>query len=255
MSFFLYYAPGRSGLFSTPEVYRAALDELGLAGVLAGTTCESRRVEQEGPDGGAGVVFVPHVATSPCGGERLCGVYKERQTWYPGPKDDDGVARYWIGHFNDAAPGPGDLDRGVAIASTAFRMADGEEWQIPIAQGLPQRRTLTPEGEDALVPRTEHVGFHAQAMAFLETVVPHSADLTQMPDPALAELWALASSALGLLYRVGELECKVLGLFEVGGEASLFRVCLESIGYSVVMADVAALEDDEAEAGDEKKSE
>lgn len=255
MGFFLYYVPGAPALPTGEGVYASLLDKLGLATTLSGTTCESVKVEQNGPDGGPGVVFVPHVAVSPCEGTHRCGVYADAQTWIPGPKDDagdgKGSVRYWIGYFNDAVPGPDDLSRGCTLYSREREMGDGRMWRVPVAETLPLRRMLDAEGEDIAVPRAEHRAFHALANEFLEMVLPHSADMTEMPEWEIERYWALAAGGLGLLYRVDVFECKVLGLLEVGGDSSLINVCLDTIGYSLVVADMEALEDEEAP---EKKS-
>jgi hypothetical protein len=211
---FLYYIPGGAAGLSTPEAFDLLMEKIGLGGVWGGVGhWANRQVENNGPDGGAGLIVAPYPRGQESG---RVGFYPAEQKWFK--RSEKGEVRsvkwevgsgkeeknYWLGYFNESRPGPGDLLReGRGIWRTwGVRLRDGNEWEIPIAHALPTHRYLGTDGEVKRERLPEFRAYREQLERFLaayENAV--NGDGTILFDED--ELYSLAGEALGLVYHVG----------------------------------------------------
>jgi len=198
----LYYLPNQQ-LVSFGDAVQA-----GLAHAFDGPAITCRGV-QRGPDGGAGAVF---------GVEGVDARYMpERQDWKGAPG-----TKWGVGYWRSSKPGPADLARPEQIGGHAVRLADGHEWLIPVARYLdggtafPERLQLGPDGQWAqtgTIPQYADICRQAEtAWAALSTRLED--DETGTVEFTLHDEAQLAAQALGVNYRVGPVECSLLGLFD-----------------------------------------
>lgn len=113
----------------------------------------------------------------PCGPSRTAGtlchwptargeqaqpvIASDRQTWYEAkPRDGLPKGRVWIGYETARRPRPVDLQRTKLHPGQAVRLADGQDWLVPIVRELPQLYGYDDDGELATrfdVPRYQDV--------------------------------------------------------------------------------------------------
>lgn len=140
------YMPGKRR--SLPEVldecgagwFRDPSDSLAFAEVLEG-----------GPDGGGGMLAFDDQCRRPL------AAMGPGQKWTP-CVEAEGVeaGQYWVGVWEDCRPTPDDLQRADVVESYPVRLADGQEWLVPIAPLLPKRLTLnraTGQQEDVVLSK------------------------------------------------------------------------------------------------------
>ena len=159
MSSVLYFVPNRTAI---------TLDDargLGL-GYAFEQKPDARKVIGAGPDGQPGVVFADESRV-----ERL-GYHKDDQTWMKIPGSDA-----WAGYETKSPPGPEGLARTKMLAGHFVKLADGNQWLVPIA------RSIEP-GADSLV-------YHCP----LPRTIGLADDGSWSHDevrPVYAELWSIA---------------------------------------------------------------
>jgi len=124
MAGFLYYIPGQTRAITVDEVRRLGL---GYAFPAAMTPCQ---IHGGGPDGGVGVVVA-----DPAKVEKI-GCYLDEQTWRRDPATDVSGANVWVGIYNDARPGPADLERNESLGGHWVTLCDGAKWHVPVARGI-----------------------------------------------------------------------------------------------------------------------
>ena len=117
MAGFLYYLPELDRSIKIDDA-RAA----GLGYAFARRICGNTFHTTE-PFGGPGVVFADPDRVA------KIGFYKE-QTWRPVPGKP-----YWIGFYPERRPGPADLARPKMLDGHFVRLADGNDWLVPVARG------------------------------------------------------------------------------------------------------------------------
>lgn len=163
MAHYLVYIPGAEG--ADP----AQLDRVGLEGLQRGCaqltedriddTPQAFPILNDGPDGGAGVIFSWLDPRAPDKNPRA-GHFADSQTWTPAPPDPVRklpAKRYWLGIETARPPRPDDLARRHQLHGLEILLAGDEDlpreqrqgWRIPSALTLPARYVLDPEtGEE-----------------------------------------------------------------------------------------------------------
>ena len=124
----LYYLPGLEGLTLDHTA------EVGLAHAFE-ADCTCRRVMASGPDGGAGVIAVDHRR------QPEPGYFADKQTWIKIPGNKTGA---WVGRYTDRPVLPEDLARQEQLDGHLVRLADGQEWLVPVARGCGETRDGQP---------------------------------------------------------------------------------------------------------------
>lgn len=115
---------------------------------------------------------------------------------------------FWLGHEKGKPPRPEDLERRRLRAGPRVRLADGQEWQIPVAQMLPRVLGLgKPRPTDAYRP------FWALTMRAVEEWLQlgEGGPFWRCADD---QLFAFACAALAINYRVSPVVCDWLGLID-----------------------------------------
>lgn len=120
MTSFLYYVPGhQADMISHEQIIKAGIGY--VFDKPGDVTCNSLR--SSGPDGSSGAII-----TNPLRIEPGRNQYKpDMQTWI---KNES--AGYWVGIWNDAKPGPDNLQRRKTLRGRRLELADEQEWLIPI---------------------------------------------------------------------------------------------------------------------------
>ena len=139
----LYFLPGRQHA----ELKDVA--ELGLAHAFE-RQLTPRQVTGTGPDGGPGVICADDTRAPGF------GFHGDRQEWLKIPGNPAGA---WVGRYTDQPVLPADLERDETLPGLLVKLADDQEWLVPIARGwaeqddkvcwyeaLPTRTSLDEEG-------------------------------------------------------------------------------------------------------------
>lgn len=152
------------------------------------------------------------------------GYFPDRQTWV-GPTTD-GV---WIGFANDAPPTPEELARETQLRGHLVRLADGNNWLVPVARAFTDGRwTSSLPRKLAYDTATQTWTYDKPEMRFqpLWDIASKWMDyisqggekddegnVETVVDVSVAEAAQLCSDVLSFNYCVGPLECSQLGLF------------------------------------------
>ena len=181
----------------------------------------------------------------------------ESQTWVPTdnplPKDAADADRPWIGMFNDNRPTPAELLRADALDGHTVRLADGNDWLIPVARGFHETQGAGLVNVCRLPRAIRRVGGEWQREGVLgryaalwagavrwwdyytgkvEAAADPGADGETTPVPlSFDESLDLATLALATNYRVGADE---LGLATLFDEAVVRDVLLALIDWPFV---------------------
>jgi len=178
-----------------------------------------------GPDGGRGLLIG-------CHGEQLVRYAPDVQTWTAGPRPEGDQPAFWMGRVNDAELSPDRFARAEQVAGHPTRLADGNDWTVPIIRSsvagsaLPQRMVLDERGEWSSRPLEVYARHQQDAervwtllMATVRAANQEADDAAddQAPEsvgmtvPALADV---AVRVLGINYTLGAAEVGWLGLFD-----------------------------------------
>ena len=206
---FLYYLPQQSRV--TAEVIDASDLRYALEPGHV-TTCQVVR----GPDGQSGLVIAESSAPA-----TIIGYHEQSQTWRSAPKKP-----YWVGIDARKKPKPESLKRPNALSGHLVELADGNRWMVPVARAfleddgdlryycaLPHTVDLDEDGHwmvGNVQERYSHLWLIAEKWwdAKKSATVGDSRvslDFGELHDSALA--------ALQCNYRLGKVECVLLGLF------------------------------------------
>jgi hypothetical protein len=202
------YIPGIRGASLEP------LRQLGLSDLLdAQTTCMTIDVHRDGPDGGAGVCFhwESPVADAP-GSPAPPGVHLEDQIWQPcKPNVAAGrqAAAFWLGRPKGDFVSPATLSRPRQLPSTAVRLADGNDWLVPIAVKLPHKITLDADGEPIRKVASRYEQFYQRAEKYFALLRGHR----RGEERELAGAYHFAVEALAFNYRFNRDVADFLDLF------------------------------------------
>lgn len=237
---FFYFAAG----VNAPHPKHDALTRWGLGYACDGNGDIVRRdTIGTGPGGKPGVVF----SRPGCGD---LGYYADKQTWRQIPPQllADGAPPVWIGYDRRALPGPDNLRRVNQLAGHSVKLADGQHWLCPAAiaidaenirgdspdwaRTLPMRSTLDDEGHwQRSDLRSEYVALWEVAKAYWFAF--HDAAIEVEPGTAgvrfdFAGAHDAVVTCLAANYRVGPVECDLLGLLD---ETVLTEVLQASIDW------------------------
>jgi hypothetical protein len=211
MAGFLYFIPE----LSHDKCDEAKLREIGLGAALADVlrrfqpshNCIVAPLRGKGPGGQQGTFVYP----IPLNGARpqTPGFNGPQQEW-----TDAGA--YWIGVERDCVPGPGDLVRPKTLDGPAVELRDGNAWAIPLMRTpiadspvshLPEVFGIGPKGvRSTRIAREYRELWELSAVAWDILVGKATASF----DDAVT----MAARFLGVNYRVGETECRLLELFD-----------------------------------------
>ena len=133
----LYYLPGLEGLTLADTA------KVGLGHAFE-ADCTCRRVMASGPDGGAGLVAVDHRR------QPEPGYFADKQTWLKIPGNGAGA---WVGRYTDRPVLPEDLAREEQLSGHPVRLADTQEWLVPVARACGETRDGEPVTYQAVPTR------------------------------------------------------------------------------------------------------
>ena len=225
MSTFAYFVSG-----ARPGWSHDKLVSLGLGYALEDK--HTARGCDNGPGGQNGIV-VCHGTNS----DGRLGYFPERQSWRKIPDTD-----LWCGCDNKEKPTPDDLARVQQITGQWQVLDDGHKWLLPTARrwvemddrllwdySLPRRLSLNDNGQwvpGEVKPRYERLW--AMAMAYEQAAADAAAnatgDVVRFEFPELDEL---AITALQVNYRVGPVECDLLGIYDDAARSRIVAVLLD----------------------------
>jgi hypothetical protein len=243
---FLYFIPE---CVDPPELDKLA--QWGLAYAFEAPPAWTLKGGGSGPGGASGLLMAGQ-------GTEL-GYVPARQTWRELPivdfqlpiTQDDRKTRSWLGFWNEKRPGPQTLGRRAMLSGHAVRLADGQEYHIASARkmvtaggtigalcALPHRRDV--DGEGRWKKRTllaEYAELWAIAERFWDFYLGASSGAgagTETPaaDVAAARiddelLYAWATAALAVNYRVAAVECAMLELFDDRNVLEVLRALID----------------------------
>jgi hypothetical protein len=147
---YLYFVEGRT----VESIDRAELDAWGLGYIadrdgVKPTGCRSMK----GPGGVSGVTFAMRARQ-----ENQNIIYQEEsQEWRAmemagdAESPDGKGTKLWVGWWKHAPPRPADLERRETLKGAKVKLADGNEWIVPVLREWPVKDgdPPAPEGEDA----------------------------------------------------------------------------------------------------------
>lgn len=193
----VYYLPERR------EPDAAALEAAGLTGVLPVGKRAWRQVSR-GPDGGAGLIVCATAA----------GYYPERQAWSESPLDADS---WWIGIEGSVTPD--DLVRDETLQGLPLRLADGNEWVVPLvlkdgsSDHLPGITKVDGAGEPFTRPDPQWDPLRTAAARVEQVALALDVETdVDAGEVTYRELFDIAVLALSTNYRVGRVEAHELEL-------------------------------------------
>jgi len=226
MAGLLYYLPGRD------QVQLDQLAEHGLA-----YTCErdcTHRATDRGPDGGPGMVFADtsHVPFA------QLGYWRDKQEWLKFPGHPSGA---WVGFGREHRPAPKDLAREEQLPGHEVRLADGQEWLVPVARGftendgelrwyiaLPQKTTIDAEGNWM---QGDVVACYARLWEIATTWWDTFHVETTPEGVTIRFDFAGSNDAAALVlaanYRLAKVEIALLGLFNARSPATVLNALVD----------------------------
>lgn len=235
MASFLYYLPGKDHSVDGSDIEQAGIGHA-LRYNQSVPSLTSVGVKG-GPDGGSGVI----VARSEFA-DRV-GFYPDAQTWKKAPG-----GRYWIGWSKESSPGPDALARPNLLRGHRVKLADGNDWMIPVARAwseqsqggapyiaLPRVRELNAEGQwanGAVLP--DYRDLWDMACRWWDTWMEICAEIEQdSVTLSFNDETDFAVAALCANYHVDRLEASVLGLLT---DASVIEILGALIDWPTIVA-------------------
>jgi len=247
--------------FRSGSTVRVTLDDVRALGLEHAYDRQPTSREQIGcgPSGKSGVVFADPDRMGAGG----IGYYPDQQTWEAVPVEE-GEPVLWIGFWNDNRPSPQDLARKEQVTGPRVRLADGQEWMVPLVQhweedgkrcALPQVVKRLAKGTwvcGEIVPKYRAIWEASQRFwGVLMSMYEAAAGGDRTEDYQFDGLYDFASELLGLNYAIGPLEVSALGLFTSDDMAQ--NVILQAISWPVLMDWLkknAAASGDDSSAGE-----
>ncbi len=258
---FLYYAPGAAGF--GPEVVKqihAWADSSQSAERVAVTNGPDKTDDKPGRGGVVGAFRPETPAGEPA---NPIGYYPDRQEWRVAPG-----GAYWVGYNLDAPPRPADLARRDVLPHYTLTLGDGQDWEVPIARegvaGSPLPHILDMDDELRVIriPDPRFATFAKQADKFWGFMCDVAASASEQIAAVMAQVphdrvdsygdedfWALATTALGLLYRVSNAEVRLLRPFNQTNLWEIAKAVVDWPGAEAMEAEAGA-DPRVADAGD-----
>jgi len=141
--------------------------------------------------------------------------HPERQTWIPWTVNGHDCCIVLENSKRDQLPAA--LARDEMLPGHLVDFADGSKWQVPVVRmlgggtGLPQRRTLEPDGTRSWSPLERY----AQLSAAVDRMYRHNTGETLEPAITDNEIDDAIGAGLALNYHIGLPELLLLDLMEV----------------------------------------
>jgi hypothetical protein len=238
MAGLLYYLPGLDRSIKVEQAREAGLGYAFERQITANT------YHGKGPFPEQGVTFADSATV------QKVGCYPDQQTWRQAPGQ-----QFWIGYYNDQRPGPADLARTRQLDGHLVRLADGNDWLIPVARGwndaddesagwyyaVPRLTDLDAEGNWApgdVVPAyrrlwdlatgwwdTRERAAEAAEEGEERTTVDFAIDTFGGANDA-------AAFALGTNYRLSKFEIAALGLFDTQSAQAILDCVVDGPTFS-----------------------
>lgn len=200
------------------DVLRDRLDNTSLSG--SGRLALASVVH--GPAGQSGVILKPLTIDERDGEADRVGYYPEEQEWLK--VDVAGTPGYWVGWDPKKMPTADELARDTFVTGSLEELSDGGMWECPIVRlinrgvGLPDVWGLE---NGLVVSRVKKNWLWAWDLS--GEVWSWVDSKTSIP---LETVFGWAARTLGINYRVGPIECSILGLM---GAAESRSVLLLSV--------------------------
>ncbi|MCG8407565.1 MAG: hypothetical protein MI923_20400 [Phycisphaerales bacterium] len=216
MAGLLYFIDGKDRSIKLDEIHKLGLD------YAFDKQPTPSGVSGRGPSGSAGVVLADpkRVPTD------KIGYYLDKQTWLQMPGKP-----VWVGFYTDDRPKPEDLQREHPLPGYRVKLADGQEWVVPVAltpadsdgfqlqHVLPTIAVLSEEGElESGSVEAKYAPLLKVAMEWFRAVLRRdfAADPKQVadfPEFSSKTVFRNAMTVLAQNYRTGPVEIASLKLF------------------------------------------
>jgi hypothetical protein len=193
-----------------PRWNRKVLEDYGVAETLG--TVDSQQVSTfelatDGPGGKTGAILTPVIAGTP---SKRADYQPKFQTWQCVRADPE----LWIGLDNEERPGPKDLAKRDMVPGHKVRLADGNEYEVPVIRA-PSRGTLLPQD----MSYDENGEFQMGIKAPYGELWEKSAEAWDLiiggkDTMPFSEILDLCLGFLGVNYRYGRYEHAVLKLVD-----------------------------------------
>ncbi len=231
MAGFLYYREGAQSL-APGEPAKLQLQ------YAIGRSVTSGGVSNKFPSGKAGVIF----ADPDRHAGKTVGYYPDQQTWRKLP-NVEGRPECWVGYWNDAKPGPGDLARSKQLRGMPVELADGQTWEVPIVRSFDGARqewtnqlpaawaadehgNLVPGGEPKAIYR--HLWDLTAPLADKILAIASGEDV-EWPDDA--HVGKVVTALLQVNYSVSAAE---IGMLEIVGGDDVFAIIAVASRYDTL---------------------
>lgn len=191
MASYLIYLPGKRG--ASAELLR----EVGLDDLCADGAPLFVDVPGGGPDGGRGVLCGWDDPLDPSKNQPLA-VRMELQNWAPAkPHDGLEAGRFWLGSLKSSPVRPRDIQRRKTYESAPVKLADGNEWLMPVVRVMPKRIGFACDGSFGGQTRSEYRDFCAAAELIHTQLMEQDGKSLEVRGG-----WEFGCRALALNYRV-----------------------------------------------------
>jgi hypothetical protein len=228
---FLYFVPGVSGVNSRMLSGRGLISRFsGAGGQLIEHGCST---SVETPACAVNPQLPPRIGCLVHAGLRPAKYSPDSQRWTDGEE-----GKYFVG-IEDVAlpPGPADLERETGLDGYPLRVADGNQWRIPLLRKWDPRRL----GHVCALPQAISAKTVAGKASFVPTVKAEFAALDAMADTifdgfvdqkqiSIDQLFTRAAELLAVNYRVGAAEVDLLGLLTVDLALTALGLAIDTPG-------------------------
>lgn len=214
MSTFLYFIPNQK------HVDAKALDDAGITALTSADSLSFVGVER-GPEGQPGILFTASAKNADAKMPRI-GYYPKQQTWQA-----CNHGQFWLGYENSNPPHPASLQRDEFIDGHQVKLADGNEWTVPLARSfpagsaLPAALVLGPDGELITEALPEFAKLSQQAEQVFEAYVGEGEDIDTKNG------WEIAINALSQNYRLSAWEISHLRLLSTNNWIDILTALID----------------------------
>jgi hypothetical protein len=229
---FLYYRAG-----DQRPVTKEVAAKLGLAYAFP-AGIQNCQVNHNSPSKSQGNIFAD---PSRHEGKRV-GFFPDQQTWRKLP-NVEGRGEIWVGYWNDAKPGPGDLIQSKVVRGIDCILADGRKWHIPVVRVFdgPQEKWVSElpsawvdDGQGNLVRGTEPTAKHIRLWELTAPIADAMFSVAAGEGGEWPDDVTVGKAVVALLqtnYAVGASE---LDFLEVVGTEEAFAIICTATRYDVL---------------------